>query len=262
MKSRTIGILAVAALSVTAPIAGAVGGVWPRGVELPNGTPISEEYRQQFDSCDREGTFRGYQSRYTRGCASDPNAVVALRRLPGGAIAFVSKLAVDLDGSAFACGPNRGRMDQCPTTLMLADAHGRETPVDADTVPYVVIPEAGPPEVAGEFTRLTGVRVGDFGVVIANGRTVPIIVADTGPYSKLGEGSLALHRALDHEQCVEWSEHRPCDRVDDEGQSITSNVTTILFPNSARQDLTSENVAAITRQEGLRLWRGLRRRLG
>ena len=103
---------------------------------------------------------------------------------------------------------------------MLTDARGEAVPVDADVIPYVVIPEAGPPDVAGEFTRLTGVKVGDFGVVIANGRTVPVIVADTGPFSKLGEGSLALHRALDHEQCVGRKDGQACARVDDEGQSI------------------------------------------
>lgn len=189
---------------------------WPPGVALPAGEPVNEEYRHQFDLCDQQGTFRGYASRYTR-CAGDPNVVTALRRLPSGAIAYVSKLAVDLDGSAFACGPNHGRMDQCPTTLMFRDAAGGETPVDADTIPYVVIPEAGPDDTAGEFTRLTGVRVGDFGVVILGRRVVPVIVADTGPYRKLGEGSLALHRALGHEQCATKSEEGVCTRGDDEG---------------------------------------------
>lgn len=241
---------------------GAVDRIWPEGVTLPAGTPVSEEYRRQFGLCDSEGTFRGQSSRYTRGCASDPNAVTALRRLPGGAIGYVSKLAVDLDGSAFACGPNHGRMDQCPTSLMLEDQHGREVPVDADRVPYVVIPEAGPPEVAGEFTRLTGVHVGDYGVVIARGRTIPVIVADTGPYSKLGEGSLALHRALDHEQCVGRKAHDVCSRVDNEGESITADVTTILFPGSAQDGLTPANIEAVVKREGSRRWAAFRQMTG
>ncbi|UAK26625.1 glycoside hydrolase family 75 protein [Sphingomonas nostoxanthinifaciens] len=242
-----LGVAATATPSVAAR-------PWPVGVDLPSGEPISENYRRQFALCDDEGSFRGYRSRYTRGCAGDPNRVTALRRLPGGAIAYVSKLAVDLDGSAFACGPNHGRMDQCPTSLMLTDAAGREVPVDADAVPYVVIPEAGPPDVAGEFARLTGVHVGDFGVVIANGRVVPVIVADTVPYSKLGEGSLALHRALGKEQCATKDQRGVCSRVDDEGQSISSDVTTIIYPGSARNDLTPRNIAAVVRREGMRLW--------
>ena len=246
-------------LAMSAGAADAPEAVWPSGVELVAGEPISEEYRQQFGLCDTAATFRGYRSRYERGCASDPNRVTALRRLPGGAIGYVSKLAVDLDGSAFACGPNHGRMDQCPTTLMLRDPAGREVPVDADVVPYVVVPDAGPADVAGEFMRRTGVGVGDFGVVIARGRTVPVIVADTGPYSKLGEGSLALHRALGHEQCATKDAAGVCDRVDDEGQSLSGDVTTILFPGSARGDLTPANIVAITRAEAGRHWAALRR---
>lgn len=244
-------MVCVASLAAASPLS----SPWPQGVDLPPGESVSEDYRHQFDLCDREATFRGHTGRYNKGCAGDPNLVTALRRLPGGAIAFVSKLAVDLDGSAFACGPNHGRMDQCPTSMMLVDAKGREVPVDSDQVPYVVIPEAGPPDVAGEFTRLTGVRVGDFGVVISGGKMVPVIVADTGPYSKLGEGSLALHRALGHEECSAKDSKGVCSQVDDEGQSINSNVTTILFPGTARSDLTPANIAATTRREGLRLWR-------
>jgi hypothetical protein len=241
-------------IGAAASAVGAAGRVWPVGVDLPAGTPVDEDYRRQFDRCDRDGVFRDQVSRYTRSCSDDPNAVTALRRLPGGAIGYASKLAVDLDGSAFACGPDHGRMDQCPTTLMLPDPHGREVPVDADRVPYVVIPDAGPADVAGEFKRLTGVGVGDFGVVIANGRTVPVIVADTGPYSKLGEGSLALHRALGHEQCVGRKDGDVCARVDHEGDSITSDVITILFPGSARPGLTPANIEKVVQREGNRRW--------
>ncbi|MGI4949331.1 MAG: hypothetical protein ACRYHC_11690 [Janthinobacterium lividum] len=256
LACRSLTLVLVLVLGAAAP---ASDTPWPAGVHLPAGTPVSEDYRLQFGACDREGSFRGQTSRYTKSCADDPNAVTALRRLPGGAIAYVSKLAVDLDGSAFACGPDHGRMDQCPTTLMLRDAAGREVPVDADTVPYVVIPDAGPPEVAGEFTRLTQVQVGDYGVVIASGRTVPVIVADTGPYSKLGEGSLALHRALGHEQCVGRKDGDVCRRVDDEGESITADVTTVLFPGSATGGLTPATIAAAVSREGTRRWGDLHR---
>lgn len=168
------------------------------------------------------------------------------------------ELSLDLDGSAFACGPDHGRSDQCPTSLMLRDEEQRLVPVDADAVPYVVIPAAGPCDVAGEFTRRTGVDVGDFGVVLIGGLEVPGIGADTGPYNKLGEGSLALHRALGHEQCVTKDANGTCSRVDDGGQSITADVTTILFPGSAIPDLAPDNIAAITAREGARRWAALR----
>ena len=162
-------------------------------------------------------------------------------------------ICVPLDGSPFACGPNHQRSDQCGTSLMLEGPHGREVPVDADRVPYIVIPEAGPADVQGEFARLTHVGVGDFGVVLARGRVVPVIVADTGPYSKLGEGSIALHRALGHEVCL-VREAGTCTRVEEDMASIQRDVVTILFPGSARRDLTPATIAAVTRKEGLRLW--------
>ena len=242
----------IALLIAAAPVA----SPWPKGVTLPAGRLIDEDYRRQFDRCDRERRFRDRRPKY--GCKDDPNAVTALRRLPGGAVAFVSKLAVDLDGSVYACSPNRGRTDQCPTSLMLTDAKGREVPVDAERVPYVVIPQAGPKAVRGEFERLTGVGVGDFGVVIANGRTVPVIVADTGPYAKLGEGSLALHRALGRELCAAHDADGHCTAMVAPMESISGGVTTVLFPGSARQDLTPRNIRQVVRAEGSRLWATVR----
>jgi hypothetical protein len=262
---RSASLGAIIMFATTASIA-ATTSIWPTGVKLPAGSPVDEYYRREFAMCDNAGMFRGSTSRYTRGCASDPNAVTELRRLPGGVIAYVSKLAVDLDGSPFACGPTHGRMDQCPTSLMLPDGSGGQVPVDADAVPYVVIPDAGPSEtagpqaVAGEFQRKTGLHVGDFGVVIAAGRTVPVIVADTGPYSKLGEGSLALHRMLGREQCTRRDDAGVCIAVVEDMASIARDVTTILFPGSGRDDLTSANVAELTRETGSRLWANYRRR--
>ena len=240
--------------------------IWPKGVDLPAGTPIDEGYRREFAMCDTAGTFRGHTERWERHCASDPNAVTALRRLPGGVIAYTSKLAVDLDGSPFACGPDHGHMDQCPTMLMLPDEHGGEVPVDSDAIPYVVIPdsgpsaEAGPPDVAGEFARRTGLHVGDFGVVLWRGRTVPVIVADTGPYSLLGEGSLALHRELGRDQCTKREARGTCIAVIADMASIGRDVTTVLFPGTARTDLTPTNIAAVTQREGTRLWQAYRQR--
>lgn len=249
-------LVAVLAGGLQSPALAAPSDPWPHGVHLPAGQAIDEDYRSQFYSCDRQESFRGHP---THGCGDDPNNVTALRELPDGSVAYVSKLAVDLDGSPFACGPNHGRMDQCPTSLMLRDQDNREVPVDADSVPYVVIPDAGPPDVTGEFTRLTGVRVGDFGVVIANGRVVPVIVADTGPFAKLGEGSLALHRALGRELCTKRDDHGICRAVVPDMESIKGDVTTVLFPGTARHDLTPDNIGHIVQEEGASLWASLNR---
>jgi hypothetical protein len=226
--------------------------------ELAAGVDVNEDYRAQFDLCDNQSGFSG--EGYGRGCRGDPNRADVLVRLPGGPIAYVSKLAVDLDGSPFACGPDHQRSDQCPTSLMLTDAEGGEVPLDADRVPYVVIPAAGPDAHRGEFSRLTGVGVGDYGVVIKDGVAVPVIVGDTGPYNKLGEGSLALHRALGRELCTDRDAGGVCRHVVDDMTSIEGGVTTVLFPGSRRDDLTPGNVEAVVRSEGMRLWNDYRRR--
>jgi hypothetical protein len=228
----------------------AAASPWPAGVVLPLGQAVDESYRREFGECDRNDHFAGH---VVHGCRNDPNAVTALRRLPNGAIAYTSKLAVDLDGSPFACSPNHGRMDQCPTSLMLPDGRGGEVPIDADVIPYVVIPYAGPQDVRGRFTKLTGVRVGDFGYVQYHGVSVPVIVADTGPFGKLGEGSIALHRALGRELCAARARTKTCTRMIDEVESIGCNVVTVLFPGTARHDLTPSTLAGTIKREVNRL---------
>lgn len=263
--ARLVLPLLLAASAICATPARTAGAAGPASSALPPelawGVAVDEDYRAQFDLCDTENQFHGESFERGRGCRGDPNRAQALLRLPGGVIAYVSKLAVDLDGSPFACGPDHGRSDQCPTALMLGDAGGAEVPLDADRVPYVVIPSAGPEPYRGEFARLTGVRVGDFGVVIKDGIVVPVIVGDTGPYNKLGEGSLALHRALGRELCTDRDPSGVCRRVVEDMTSIDDGVTTILFPGSRRPDLTPDNVEAVVKTEGLRLWTEYRRRM-
>lgn len=235
---------------------------WPKWIDLSRGVDLDEGYRAEFGQCDANNTFKGVSFPRWQGCRGDPNKVTAIRRLEGGAIAYTSKLAVDLDGSPFACGPDHGLSDQCPTSLMLPGPDGTSVPVDADAVSYVVIPNAGPAEDHGEFSHLTGVHVGDFGVVVLGDVVVPVIVADTGPYNKLGEGSVALHRALGRELCAERDAAGVCTRMIDQVWSIDQDVVTILFPGSARHDLTPQTIAEAVRSEGLRLWAGLRADVG
>src|SRR4051794_20121444 len=102
----------LAALSAVLAPAATAAPTWPASVDLGAGTDIDEDYRAQFALCDAENRFRGEDFSERRSCSDDPNRVTALRRLPSGAVAYVSKLSVDLDGSPLACGPARGRSDQ------------------------------------------------------------------------------------------------------------------------------------------------------
>ena len=247
-------LLPLAAILAAAVPVAAPPPSWPDDIDLSAGTDLDEDYRAQFLECDRTGTFRGHSPYNGRACRGDPNRVRELRRLPDGAVTFTAKLAVDLDGSPFACGADHGATDQCGTSLMLPGPDGAEVPVDSDRIPYVVIPAAGPDDVRGEFSRLTGVRTGDLGVVVYHGRVVPVIVADTGPYALLGEGSIALHRALGRELCTRRDAAGTCRAVVEDMESIGGDVTTVLFPGSAPQGLTPATIAATVRREALRRW--------
>ena len=57
-------------------------------------------------------------------------------------------------------------------------------------------------------------------MAIANGKTVPVIVADGGPANKIGEGSTALLQALS---------------ADGKPRTIATGVTVLLFPRSAER---------------------------
>jgi len=183
---------------------------------------------------------------------------------------FRSKLALDLDGSWIACN-KRGITDQCGTSLMLpaTAAHpcvlrnepaNRCVPVDSDRVPYVVLPLSGPRGApASAFRDATGIRVGDVGVVIREGHpAVPVIVADTGPFYKVGEGSMALHRALGNEFCRNRDTNGDCTDARP-GSSIGSGIVTIIFPDSKPSDLTTETIADTVRQDGSRLYSNLQK---
>jgi len=172
----------------------------------------------------------------SHGCKSDPSRLTRLEHIPaanGGpeAILNVTKFAWDRDGSPFACA-TPGHTDQCPTSYMLnptasvpcpgaARIRPPCVPIDADRLPYVAIPAAGPAPIRPrEFRNKTGIGWGDLGVAIANGKTVPVIVADGGPANKIGEGSTALLQALS---------------ADGKPRTIATGVTVLLFPRSAER---------------------------
>ena len=87
--------------------------------------------------------------------------------------------------------------------------------VDARSVPYLAIPES--------VWSVTGVTKGDLAVVLneRNGNISPAIVADWGTEDTLGEGSIALGRALG----LRSSDPRT--------GGVRDGITYVVFPNSA-----------------------------
>jgi hypothetical protein len=89
-------------------------------------------------------------------------------------------------------GPYRGYYVST-TSLEHDNIRDRRNPkryIDARTVPYIALPP--------DFARTFGIHLGDLAVVLnqENGRTAYAIFADVGPEGRIGEGSIALAKAL------------------------------------------------------------------
>jgi hypothetical protein len=216
---------------------------------VPWGMPIDENYRQQFAQCDSGDVFENIRLPYDEPslhpgrkpthwyeCSGNQSEFdrfehVSVNGYEPGAVLIESKLGRDDDGSAKACGPHRSPDDNCETKLMMwspptgACPYPKKipeqpcVPTDAFSVPYVVIPGAGPRKLGDprEFSSKSKLRYGDYGVLIYGNKVVGVIIADIAPFSKVGEGSRALLRILSSDGVP-----RPIDK----------GAITILFPGS------------------------------
>ncbi len=152
--------------------------------------------------------------------------------LPGGELYFEGPLELDTDGSPF--------YEQDPTGQADTSLHDRaDRPLDANRVPYFVLPCKG-------FCDKFGIRLGDIAAVIYGARIEFAVFGDCGPARKLGEGSIALHRALGHETVHGGKLHN---------DGIDAGVITIVFPGSGKPD--DAQTQARIRQLGKALFRDL-----
>ena len=168
--------------------------------------------------------------------------VDALFQLPGGQLYFESNLDLDTDGK------------ETPGIIFEA-THQNETSLHApngeslnpNEVPFFVLPGihtgVGPTQVTlGGLTF----ALGDLGAILFQDKIEFAVFGDFGPRSKIGEGSIALHRALGHETV------RPDGRIRD--VDIERHVVTIVFPNSG--DGTAQT-PEIIREKGRELFTAL-----
>jgi hypothetical protein len=142
--------------------------------------------------------------------------------LPTGQLFLDSELQLDTDGAPELSGDPTQQSD---TSL---HTHDRR-PINANRVPYFVLP--GPKE----WPRQFGIGLGDLAAVIFGDRLAFAVFADSGPPSKIGEGSIELFRRLGQERV------RPNGTVRDIGMG--PGVITIVFPGSSMPaDLENESV--------------------
>jgi len=110
----------------------------------------------------------------------------------------------------------------------LEDTDKKETDperyVNAETIPYIVLPQ--------KVEEAGGAKLGDFAVVLnkANGKLCYAIFADGGPPGKLGEGSIALAKALDID-------------ANPKDGGVPDNIIYLVFPGSGnKQKRTLEEI--------------------
>jgi len=148
-------------------------------------------------------------------------------RLPNGELFIDSALQTDADGS-----PRYREIDpesgQAETSLSFDGEEGQRQWVDAEKVPYIVLPL--------HFYQGKGVGLGDVAAVIWQGRVEYAVFADEGPDHLMGEGSIALHERLGFDP---WEEKNGTRQI---VNGMDDGVVVIVFPHSAPSELTPENI--------------------
>jgi hypothetical protein len=132
-------------------------------------------------------------------------------------------------------------------TAARADGCAVRRYLDAETVPYIVLPLGG-------FGQ---VRVGDIAILQSNDRTVRTvygIVGDEGPGTKLGEGSIALNAKLLGKSGEPLLTMKDTWAIDIQGRAIS-----LLVLGGTNKSLNGDysplNIEAVARQE-LKRWNG------
>jgi Fungal chitosanase of glycosyl hydrolase group 75 len=123
-----------------------------------------------------------------------------------------SELQLDTDG--WAGGANGDGTHRSGTSWNYV---GGETPINANEVPYFVLPKNG-------WDAAHGISLGDYAAVIYKTKLVFAVFADRGEPFRIGEGSVKLLRLLGFNRIL------PNGRVDNRG--TPKGVITIVFPGS------------------------------
>src|SRR5262245_8061541 len=234
---------AIAQTTFTPP---AASGALVKDVPWSAAEAVGDRFRARFHECETQNTCDGKAIRF--GCRSDPNRNTALLRLKDGVVFFDAKMGVDADGSPLS-KKNAGPTDQ-PETSFRYPVAGRPS-VDADKVPFIVIPLGG-------FDSAFGIELGDIAAVVHRDKLVFALVADQGPPCKIGEGSIQLHEALGHAVCIARNGEGECTKLRDVG--ISRDVLYFIFPGSKRRiidGLTADNVRQRITTEGQALFNTL-----
>jgi hypothetical protein len=214
------------------------------GVPFASAESVGARFRARFRECETQNTCDGKRQKFP--CSKDPSHNTALLRLRGGIIFFDGKMGLDADGSPIS--RKNGTGTDKPETSFKFDVPGRPS-VDADKIPFIVLPGGG-------FDEELGLELGDIAAVVFDGKVIFALAADHGPKCKIGEGSIELHEELGHKVCLARNSRGECTRLKNLG--IGRDVLYFVFPHSKINGLTPSNAKQRIAEEGERLFNALR----
>ena len=211
------------------------------GKEVPIRPGSKVTFRAAFTECDNTNTFDGKPVPPKQACRDDKNRVERLLVLPDQTLIVTAKAGVDADGSTLS-------QKRLGTSAPQTSFHVQGKSLDAETMPYIVMPGAkhGP-----HLNEQTGIQGGDLAIVINGEHCSFAIVGDMGSYNRFGEISMAAHDDLDHPQCR--GTEKPCTALKGrggDGESIESGITYVIFPKTTFKGLTADNFRAQVKQRG------------
>jgi hypothetical protein len=154
---------------------------------------VGDNYTARFDRWDA-----------TKAGKNDPSLCQGLYQFPGDVLFWESKMAVDADGATTPSVLKSSSGSQEKTSLLFSGT--KKTPVNAEIVPFFVVPTFDDPKLAkpgkpfeGSKDRFTAdfrLQLGNLGIVIFGGKITGAIFADEGPAMKIGEASIRVHELI------------------------------------------------------------------
>lgn len=211
------------------------------GVPFAKATRVGRTFAKRFDGWDAEERARMKkaedESRRTGKkvhVSIDENKCRGLYQFQDGTLFWESKMALCTDGAR--------RKEAGGDAAHRSDTSHRFSPskeaVDAELVPYVVVPTYDDPEKAKtrrdfagskqSFVKDFRLEHGNLGVVMFEGRRAGVIFADEGPARKIGETSIRVHELI-RKSPHPWQDN---ERKKLEDSGVDNGVLYFIFPGT------------------------------
>ncbi|MEP7123285.1 MAG: glycoside hydrolase family 75 protein [Byssovorax sp.] len=155
-----------------------------------------------------------------------------------------TRLDLDTDGKTTSWGKTKAESSHQGQTSLDKRAHSHKIDKensDSNVLPYFVLPLRDAKTDSEWVGKDHGVMLGDVGVIIGKNKVVFAQFADAGPAGKLGEASIAVHRAFGQDDVTGRARLRNTD--------LGGPFVTLVFPGTAppKLRLTPTEIATLGR---------------